>query len=257
MMTISCCAECGEEGVVNLKVCKACMLVKYCNANYQRNHWPKHKKPCKQRAAKLHDEALFKDPPPKEECPICFLPMPPKLISCIWISLPPVTILSSVLFIASVPIYDFAMANAKVDTEEYDECCGKSICRGCGYSVICIGQNSICPFCNSDFWLRWQNRWRKKNWRNDEVGWGKWCRCNGCSGYWLLPWSKWFAASLAGNVFVWDVFPSLHLQTCHMSRRHVGDMSLPMSPTRRHCMSARVSKRHDIWRHVADTATFR
>ena len=28
-----CCAECGgEEGVVNLKVCEACMLVKYCNA---------------------------------------------------------------------------------------------------------------------------------------------------------------------------------------------------------------------------------
>jgi len=27
----------------------------------QRNHWPKHKNPCKQGASKLHDEALFKD----------------------------------------------------------------------------------------------------------------------------------------------------------------------------------------------------
>ena len=28
------------------------------------------------------DEALFKDPPAKEDCPICFLPMPVNLISC-------------------------------------------------------------------------------------------------------------------------------------------------------------------------------
>jgi hypothetical protein len=67
--------------------------------------------------------------------------MPPKLISCI--SLPPVTI-------TSVPIFDLAKANtevAKVDTEEYYECCGKSICRECAYSVICIENNSICvPF---------------------------------------------------------------------------------------------------------------
>ena len=39
----------------------------------------KHKNACKL----LHDEALFKDPPSKEECPICFLPMPVLMILCI------------------------------------------------------------------------------------------------------------------------------------------------------------------------------
>jgi hypothetical protein len=73
-----CCADCGGvagEGI-SLKACKSCMLVRYCNADCQKNHWPIHKKECKQRAAELRDEALFKDPPANEECPICFLPMP-------------------------------------------------------------------------------------------------------------------------------------------------------------------------------------
>ena len=48
-----------------------------------------------------YDEALFKDPPAKDDCPICFLPMPEELIACI--SLPPATI-------SSVPIYDYAEA---------------------------------------------------------------------------------------------------------------------------------------------------
>jgi hypothetical protein len=85
-------AYCGvDEGEgVSLKACKSCMLVKYCNLKCQQNHWPKHKKPCKQRAAELHDEALFKEPPPKEDCPICFQPMPEKLINCV--SLPLTTL---------------------------------------------------------------------------------------------------------------------------------------------------------------------
>jgi len=41
----------GEEGGVSLKACKSCMQVKYCNAICQKNHWPKHKKLCKERAA--------------------------------------------------------------------------------------------------------------------------------------------------------------------------------------------------------------
>jgi hypothetical protein len=92
-----CCAECGEKGDASLKTCKSCMSVKYCNADCQKRHWPTHKKDCKLRAAELRDEALFKDPPAKEDCPICFLPMPAQLICCF--SLPSATILS-------VPIYD-------------------------------------------------------------------------------------------------------------------------------------------------------
>ena len=97
----ACCAECGEEGggVVSLKACKSCWLVKYCSVACQRNHWSKHQKYCKRRATEIHDEALFKDPPAKEDCPICFLPMPVRMISCV--SLPSATL-------SSVPIYDFA-----------------------------------------------------------------------------------------------------------------------------------------------------
>ena len=51
------------------------------------------------RAAELHYEALFKDPPAKVDSPICFLPMTMQLISCV--SLPPAKIISS------VPIKDF------------------------------------------------------------------------------------------------------------------------------------------------------
>jgi TPR repeat protein len=103
-----------------------------------------HKKVCKQRAAELRDEALFKDPPPKEDCPICFLPMPTKLISCI--SFPPATIFS-------VPIRDHAEANkelASFATEQYYACCGKHICGGCIHSLFNSGINGKCPFCNAD-----------------------------------------------------------------------------------------------------------
>ena len=120
------------------------MLVKYCNANCQRNHWPTHKTLCKRRAAELRDEALFKDPPDKEDCPICFLPMPYKLLSCM--SLPPATI-------SSVPIYDYAEANERLankGAEQYYSCCGKSICGGCAYSFCETGNLVNCPFCKAE-----------------------------------------------------------------------------------------------------------
>jgi radical SAM protein with 4Fe4S-binding SPASM domain len=49
--------------------CKSCMQAKYCDAECQKKHWATHKADCKRRAAELRDEALFKDPPPKEDCP--------------------------------------------------------------------------------------------------------------------------------------------------------------------------------------------
>ena len=143
---MDCCADCGSvagEGV-SLKACKSCMLVKYCNVNCQRNHWPTHKKVCKLRAAEIRDEALFKDPPPKEDCPICFLPMPVKLIACM--TLPPATILS-------VPIYNYAEANEELannGTANFYSCCGKSICGGCIHSCRESGNDDKCPFCKAD-----------------------------------------------------------------------------------------------------------
>jgi hypothetical protein len=133
----------GKEGGASLKACMSCKLVKYCHADCQRNHWPTHKKQCKQRAAELRDEALFKDPPPKEDCPICFLPMPKKLICCI--SLPDATI-------SSIPIHDLAKANQELSnkgTAIYYPCCGKNICGGCEYSFCESGNDDKCPFCNS------------------------------------------------------------------------------------------------------------
>jgi hypothetical protein len=85
-------------------------------------------------------EALFKEPPAKEDCPICFLPMPHKLISCI--TLQPATI-------SSVPISDFSEANeelANTTMIQYYSCCRKSICRGCVDSFCKSGNMMNCPF---------------------------------------------------------------------------------------------------------------
>ena len=73
------CANCGKKGEENtgdLKACTACKLVKYCNRDCQIAHRPLHKKACKKRAAELHDEALFKEHPHTDDCPICFLTLP-------------------------------------------------------------------------------------------------------------------------------------------------------------------------------------
>ena len=117
--TMATCANCGnkgEESNGDLKACTACKLVKYCNRECQIAHRPLHKKACKRRAAELHDEALFKEPPPPEECPICFLPLP-------------------------------------LDTREttFNSCCGKLICNGCiermTEEAVGRGKIDLCPFC--------------------------------------------------------------------------------------------------------------
>ena len=107
------CAACGKGGD-SLKKCTACKLVKYCGADCQQAHRPQHKKECKRRVAELHDEALFKPPPSREECPICFL---------------------------ELPLY----SNMQV----YKSCCGKIICEGCSFaSAEHSGDDRPpCPFC--------------------------------------------------------------------------------------------------------------
>ena len=110
----------------------------------------KHKKKCKERAAELRDEALFKVPTAKEDCPICFLPMPIKVLCCM--SLPHATI-------SYVPIvtYQFTTSQsqmrryvAKLCTKQSYTCCGKSVCLGCVYSFQQSGNEHKCPFCNAD-----------------------------------------------------------------------------------------------------------
>ncbi|KAL7533064.1 hypothetical protein ACHAXR_005015 [Thalassiosira sp. AJA248-18] len=110
---MSTCAACGEDGD-GLKACTACRLVKYCNVTCQKAHRPKHKNECTKRAAEIFDEALFKTPPPNEDCPICCLRLP----------LSPLGL-------------------------KYQVCCGKMICLGCAYEDM-IAERSTeenCPFC--------------------------------------------------------------------------------------------------------------
>jgi hypothetical protein len=118
------------------------MLVKYCNADCQKNHWPKHKKDCKLRVAELRDEALFKDPPAKEDCPICFLPMPTRLIACI--SLPDATL-------SSVPIFDLTIANAgiaRINWNTIFHVAGRAFVQGaCAHSTSLETMTSV-PFVN-------------------------------------------------------------------------------------------------------------
>ena len=112
------CANCGEgeESSDSLKACAACKMVKYCSRECQIAHRPKHKKECRKRAAELHDEKLFKHPPPKDEdCPICFLRMP--------------TISTG---------------------RRYMSCCGKVICSGCFHANAHIDlKKQLCPFCRT------------------------------------------------------------------------------------------------------------
>jgi len=71
-------------------------------------------------AAELHDEALFKEPPPPEDCPICFTRIP--------------TLCTG---------------------SKYKTCCGKTICSGCSYAPrydnqgneVDIEKQNECPFC--------------------------------------------------------------------------------------------------------------
>jgi TPR repeat protein len=108
------CAACGKEGDENsMNACNKCDLVVYCNAVCKKKHRSRHKKMCERRVAELHDEALFKHPPPPEDCPICFLPLP--LLG-----------------------------------KKYKVCCGKKICSGCIHAVRLRNNGvGLCPFCRT------------------------------------------------------------------------------------------------------------
>ena len=110
------CANCGkgEEESISIKKCGACMMVKYCSGDCQKAHRPQHKKECRKRAAELHDEALFKQPPQLEDCQICLLRLP-----------------------------------SLHTGYRYQSCCGKTICSGCIHAGATTGHDKLCPFCRA------------------------------------------------------------------------------------------------------------
>ena len=111
------CANCGkgEEDSISLKSCTACKMVKYCSRDCQKAHRPQHKKECRKRAAELHDEALFKQPPQAEDCPICYLTLP-----------------------------------SLEKGRRYQACCGKIVCSGCIFAVDEMTSGDfLCPFCRA------------------------------------------------------------------------------------------------------------
>jgi hypothetical protein len=114
------CAACGDsdDGGGSLKACTACNLVKYCNRTCQVAHRPAHKKACKKRVAELFDEELFKQPPPNEDCPICYLRLP-----------------------------------IEEDQSGYQSCCGKMLCCGCVYANTVAAADTErfkCFFCRTE-----------------------------------------------------------------------------------------------------------
>ena len=60
------------------------------------------------------DIELFKQPPPPEDCPICFIRLP----------------------------------TLRSTGSRYQECCGKVICSGCVYALN-KAMDKICPFCRT------------------------------------------------------------------------------------------------------------
>ena len=114
------CASCGiaEVDEIKLKECGGCDLVRYCSDECREEHKLEHEEECKQRAAELREELLFKQPESSHfgECPICCIPLP--------------------LDIRKSPI---------------NECCSKVICNGCSHANKMRAYEKrleySCPFC--------------------------------------------------------------------------------------------------------------
>jgi hypothetical protein len=96
--------------------CEACKLVKYCGRACQIAHRRRHENACKKRAAELYDEALFREPPKRDECPLCFYMLP-------------------------------SLGSGRV----FRACCSKTICTGCDHAHDLQSSGSpTCPFCRTD-----------------------------------------------------------------------------------------------------------
>eukprot|EP00984_Skeletonema_dohrnii_P027559 scaffold17118_cov77-Skeletonema_dohrnii-CCMP3373.AAC.3 len=114
------CASCGIAEVDDIKLmeCDDCDLVRYCSDKCKEDHRPNHEAMCKERAAELRDEILFRQPESTHvgDCPICCLSLPLDIKKCV-----------------SFP------------------CCSKSICLGCMYANrIREFKEKLkmrCPFC--------------------------------------------------------------------------------------------------------------
>jgi hypothetical protein len=88
-----------------------CKLAKFCGRACQILH----EIACKKQAAELYDEALFRQPPKGDDCPICFLLLP-------------------------------SMGSG----QNFNACCGKTVCIGCNYEHNLQGSGSpSCPFCRA------------------------------------------------------------------------------------------------------------
>ena len=112
------CAACGKEENEDNKLmaCTTCKIVTYCNRDCQIAHRCQHKKDCKKRAAELQEDVLFEQPPPNEDCPVCFLTLPP------------------------------------IGERTYQSCCGKTLCNGCVDALderTPSNKNPLCPFCRT------------------------------------------------------------------------------------------------------------
>ncbi len=105
------CSECGKAGD-DLKTCASCKNAKYCSRECQLKAWASHKQECKKRSAELHEETLFKQPPPRPDCPICLIPLPIDISKC-----------------------------------QYQVCCSQHLCTGCITAHWMRQDDLDCPFC--------------------------------------------------------------------------------------------------------------
>ena len=116
----TCCASCGiaEVDDVKLKPCDGCDLARYCSDACQRDHRLQHEAKCKERAAELRDEILFRQPESSHlgDCPICCEPLS----------------------------LDYKQSIMQT-------CCSKYICKGCSHANKLRqweeNMEPMCPFC--------------------------------------------------------------------------------------------------------------